>query len=161
MNTHNIKIPTLKRRIEDLELVVNFFLDKFASEQEKKTPTAPRQLFDLLRNYHFPGNIRELRSMVYEAVSLHESGILSMSSFIKYIDNKKVVKSSMSRFDGNIDNDKSISNTIFPEQLPSLKKIQEQLVFEAMKRSNNNQVIAARMLGISRQAISKRVNKNK
>jgi len=155
LNTHNINIPPLKRRIGDIELLVNFFLNKFSSELEKKQPTPPRQLFDLLKNYSFPGNIRELRSMVYEAVSLHESGILSMNSFIKYIENKKASKKI-----NNIDLSDNKSITSFPEdQLPTLKEVQEQLVKEAMKRSNDNQVLAARILGISRQAINKRLKK--
>ena len=156
LNTHIIKTPALKKRINDIEQLVDFFLKKFSTQLNKKNPTIPKQLLDLLKSYSYPGNIRELRSMVYEAISLHQSGILSMSSFKNHI-------GEINR--GNNNNDTETlakdnlteENIIFPDKLPTIKEIQEQLVAEAMKRSNNNQNVAAGIIGISRQAINKRL----
>ena len=54
----------------------------------KKKPTPPPELFVILKNYRFPGNIRELKGMIYNAVGLHSGGILSCESFREYISEK-------------------------------------------------------------------------
>ena len=78
---HHIHIPPLRERREDLPVLLDHFLEKAAVSLGKKKPTPPDELVKLLASYHFPGNVRELESMVYNAVSLHASGKLSMDAF--------------------------------------------------------------------------------
>ncbi|MGD9280369.1 MAG: sigma-54 dependent transcriptional regulator, partial [Desulfobacterales bacterium] len=81
LGDHQIHIPPLRRRREDLALLVDHLLEKASKVLDKKKPTPPVELVTLLSTYHFPGNIRELESMIFDAVSSHTSGILSMDSF--------------------------------------------------------------------------------
>ncbi|MGD8472205.1 MAG: sigma-54 dependent transcriptional regulator, partial [Desulfobacteraceae bacterium] len=69
LGDHQIHIPPLRRRREDLALLVDHFLEKASKVLDKKKPTPPVELVTLLSTYHFPGNIRELESMIFDAVS--------------------------------------------------------------------------------------------
>jgi DNA-binding NtrC family response regulator len=152
LGDHQIHIPPLRRRREDLAVLVEHFLEKASKILDKKKPTPPVELITLLSTYHFPGNIRELESMVFDAVSSHASGKLSMDAFKAHL--SKVSESDAA--DSTPEKGTLIS---FSHQLPTLKQIEQLLIDEALKRANNNQSIAALSLGISRQALNKRLKK--
>jgi two-component system, NtrC family, response regulator HydG len=85
LHTHQIQIPPLRERREDIPLLLGAFLKECAKAIEKTVPTPPPELFKLLHIHPFVGNVRELKSMVADAVAQHTSGILSMESFEKCI----------------------------------------------------------------------------
>ena len=153
--SHHIQIPTLGARREDLPVLVDHFLAKASKTLNKKKPTPPAELITLLSTYHFPGNIRELESIIFDAVSSHKSGKLSMDVFKAHIAQKHPTLKPDS---GDLTPEIS-TPVIFSEQLPTLKQAEQLLIDEAMKRSNGNQSIAALGLGISRQALNKRLKK--
>ncbi|MGZ6315398.1 MAG: AAA-type ATPase lid domain-containing protein, partial [Candidatus Limnocylindrales bacterium] len=64
LQTHEIRMPPLRERKEDLPLLLDRFLDQAAHDLGKKRLAVPRELLTLLETYDFPGNVRELRSMV-------------------------------------------------------------------------------------------------
>lgn len=151
LNIHHIKLIPLRERLEDLPCLIDYFLETASKKFSKKKPTVPLELITLLSMYHFPGNIRELQSMVYDAVSTHQSRIMSLSVFKKHIspdENEFQIKP--------LKNDEKKVN--FGVELPTLKEVQNSLVEEALKRANNNQSIAAQLLGITRQALNKRIS---
>ena len=149
---HRIEIPPLRERKEDIWPLLNHFLRQAAGELGKGTPTPPPELRTLLETHHFPGNVRELRALVFNAVSRHQRGVLSLSSFREALP-------AGSRKNSTGENGQRDVPVSFGEVLPSLKQVGELLVSEAVKRAAGNQSIAARMLGISHQALSKRLNK--
>ena len=157
LSDHHIHIPPLRYRQEDLGVLLRHFLDKASEALGKKNPTPPDELVTLLRTYHFPGNVRELEAMVFDAASSHKSGKLSMDVFKAHI-----IKKCPGIRPGVTDFSSENNNQIqFPLQLPTLKQAEQLLVDEAMRRSNGNQSIAALSLGISRQALNKRLRKVK
>jgi DNA-binding NtrC family response regulator len=155
---HHIHVPPLRERLEDLTILVEHFLEKASKTLDKKKPTPPDELTILLSTYQFPGNIRELESMVFNAVSSHKSGKLSMESFKSYIYQKHPSFEIGSK---QLLKEKKVLLS-FPEQLPTLKQAEQLLIDEAMKRTDGNQSIAALSLGITRQALNRRLKlKNK
>jgi DNA-binding NtrC family response regulator len=152
---HHIQIPTLSERREDLPVLVDHFLEKASKTLNKKKPTPPPELITLLSTYHFPGNIRELESIIFDAVSSHKSGKLSMDLFKSHISHKHPALKTDS---GDLTPEQS-TPLIFSEQLPTLKQIEQLLIDEALKRADGNQSIASLSLGISRQALNKRLKK--
>jgi len=156
LRTHRIYIPPLKERIDDIPLLVEHFLAEAARSLSKKAPTPPPELSALLKTYHFPGNVRELKAMIFDAVSQHKGGVLSLDVFRSHIkgnlerepDAPRAVPS-----DGN----QPPPRIVFSDQLPSLKEAGRLLVEEAMRRAGGNQSIAAGLLGITQQALSKRL----
>jgi DNA-binding NtrC family response regulator len=149
---HQIHIPPLRRRREDLAVLIEHFLEKASKALDKKKPTPPVELITLLSTYHFPGNIRELESMIFDAVSSHGSGKLSMDSFKAHLSKGSVT-------DAPDSTPEKGALIRFSHQLPTLKQIEQLLIDEALKRANDNQSIAALSLGISRQALNKRLKK--
>ena len=157
LKAHQIHIPPLRDRREDIPLLMNHFLAKAASVLEKRKPTAPRELSTLLMTYHFPGNVRELEGMIFDAVSQHKSGVLSMDTFRQVITPKSVSGPSPESTDTN----QIQGSAQFGYPLPTIKECEELLIMEALNRSENNQTIAARMLGISRRALNNRLQRSK
>jgi DNA-binding NtrC family response regulator len=109
----------------------------------------------LLANYPFPGNVRELRMMVTDAVLRHKGGVLSMESFRKATG---MEGTSAGPTDGAGAAGEQGSSPFLPSsRLPTLKEAEEYLIATALARSRNNQGIAASLLGITRQALNKRL----
>jgi DNA-binding NtrC family response regulator len=155
---HHVYIPPLRERLEDIPLLLDFYLEEAAQSLGKKKPTPPKELSILLSTYHFPGNVRELRAMVYNAVSVHQAGKLSMDLFKKATGKSNHVEGAASNDAKRITPNRDLSFH-FSDTLPTLGEAANLLVVEAMKRSNGNQTIAARLLGISQPALSKRLKK--
>ena len=160
LRTHRIYIPPLRERLDDIPLLVAHFLEEAARTLEKKKPTPSPELVTLLNTYSFPGNIRELKSMIFDAVSRHKSGVLALQAFRSHIGRSQPDKAEPpQRPQGTSERSPLIA---FPAtDLPTIKQATDSLVREAMSRANGNQSIAAGMLGISQQALSKRLKKDR
>lgn len=157
LRTHHIDIPPLRRRTDDIPILVDHFLRKAATALNKKIPTFPKEMISLLSTYSFPGNIRELESMIFDAVSRHEGRILSLERLNDHISEGRTSL----RETKNPLQDESNSLVTFSHELPTIKYATHLLVDEAIRRANGNQTIAAKMLGITRQALGKRLKNRK
>ncbi|MGB9822283.1 sigma-54-dependent transcriptional regulator [Thermodesulfovibrio sp.] len=154
LKAHHVHLSPLRERKDDIPVLLDHFIEESAKELGKKPPKYPEELIILLTNYSFPGNIRELKMIVYDAVARCKSSILSLEVFKEMIDISNSI-------------DKELKNEIvkfyiqmrFPDKLPTLKEMEELLINEALRRAKGNQGIAASMLGITRQALNKRLNK--
>ena len=78
LRSHHIRIPPLRERPSDLPVLLDHFFQKAAKVVGKDQPPVPRELLPLLGSYAFPGNIRELEGMVFDAVVRHQSHTLSL-----------------------------------------------------------------------------------
>jgi DNA-binding NtrC family response regulator len=150
LRTHHVHIPPLRARINDVPLLLDRYLEEAAQQFGKPRPHFPPQLVQHLMAYNFPGNVRELRAMVYDAVGKHSFGVLSIGCFREHMDRGHSEKRSSNPGAGIFQN---------IERLPTFKEVCEALVAEAMSRSRNNQRLAASMLGITPSALNKRLNK--
>jgi len=156
LRSHRVHIPALRDRIDDLPFLVDHLLETAAREIGKKTPTPPEELYRQLSVYDFPGNIRELEGMIYDAVVRHESGVLSLDHIREMMIGERPAVSDEKLQPVN-EEDNLFSSL---PQLPELKTATEMLIEEAMRRANSNQTIAARLLGMTRTALNKRLNRN-
>ncbi|KDM93521.1 sigma-54-dependent transcriptional regulator [Photobacterium galatheae] len=151
LKTHQVDIPPLRKRRQDIPLLLSHFLQEAADELGKTKPTIPKELPVLLANYAFPGNVRELRALAYDAMSQHRSRMLSMDVFRRVLDKHAVsadlpLPTGVSLFDPDL-------------PLPSFQEMGDLLTQEAMRRAEGNQSLAAKLLGISQPALSKRLKK--
>jgi len=77
LNVVSIRLPSLRERLEDLPLLADHFLRKYAGENEKLVPRISTEALDLMVNYLWPGNVREMENVLERAVTLsHHSVIL-------------------------------------------------------------------------------------
>ena len=137
LRTHNIRLLPLRERRGDIPLLLSHFIGEAAKEFNKARPNVSHDLLCALENYEFPGNVREFKSMVFDAVGC-SSGTLSIENF-SYLP-------------------KTVSqNADAGTSLPTLKKVMLDTIQEALRVSGGNQSAAARMLGISHQALNKRL----
>lgn len=151
LRAHHIHIPPLRMRKDDIPLLLDHFLNGAAREFGKKKPTMPKELAVLLSTYDFPGNVRELKAMIYDAVSFHQGGVLSMEAFIRAIGEHPANASSEQAAD-------PAGNPFFSlERLPGFTEAIDLLIGEAIRRAEGNQSIAARLLGVSQPTLSKRL----
>ena len=110
----------------------------------------------MLSSYDFPGNVRELKSLIFDAVSRlctpqnNEIETLTPDMFEMVIGREPKERHQETVHQASIS---------FPKKLPTIKHVTELLVQEAMKRATGRQSYAAQMLGISQQALSKRLIK--
>lgn len=155
LRTHAVEIPPLRERMSDLPLLVDHFLGKSATILKKKKPTLPPEVFTLLGTYDFPGNIRELEGMIHNAVSLHTKGKLSLASFKQLIFSKDLL-GVMGKEHFAVAGIEDVFPG-FTGKMPTLKEAEEILIETALARAHDNQGIAARFLGISRQALNRRL----
>jgi DNA-binding NtrC family response regulator len=149
LQTYQIRIPPLRERKDDLPLLIDHFHGRAAEQLGKDRLAVPPELLTLMETYDFPGNVRELRSMIFNAVSRQKEKMLSLKPFreaMGYTGEEILAQASSDKY-------------AFPEKLPTLKEITERLIEEALSRAKGNQAIAAGLLGITPQALSKRLKR--
>ena len=157
LRSHHVRIPALRERQSDIELLVEHFFEKAAKVVGKAKPTVPREIFPLLKGYAFPGNIRELEGMIFDAVVRHQSRVLSLDSFRAAIGERSgsAADSPQGACADEGENPFSACPT-----LPTLREANRFLIQESLRRSDGNQATAARLLGLSRTALNRRLNRN-
>ena len=153
INTYHIHLPPLRERRGDIALLAEFFLAEACSELNvNREPLSPR-VAELLASYGFPGNIRELRSLVFAAMA--ESGMAVLG--------KRIVDITGNGLAGPVatqrNPDRRSASWQYPAPLPTLEQAGDMLVEQALRTTNGNQSKAAAILGITRQALNKRLKK--
>lgn len=151
LRTHQVQLPALRERRGDIALLLDHFLDEAARALGKKKPTPPKGLAQYLATYCFPGNVRELKALVYDAVSVHRDRMLSMETFVKSVER---LQSECPTTGANPTRQNPFAGF---DELPTFSDAAAFLVLEAMERAGGNQTLAARLLGISQPALSKRL----
>lgn len=150
---HQIKTPPLRERTGDIPLLLDCFLNDAAKAFGKKKPTYPPELCSYLKAYSFPGNVREMRAMVFDAVARHIQGILSIDSFRQAIGSEPSAKAP-----GIAPSKRSIIFRFGDEEhMPTLDEAETVLIEQALDLANGNQGVAASYLGISRNALNKKI----
>jgi transcriptional regulator with PAS, ATPase and Fis domain len=141
MNTLHIHIPPLRERPQDIEPLLVQFVGEFASRMGKMTPEIPPSVLDALKAYSFPGNVRELRNITERAMIFCKGDRLSESDFVT-----KANHSPATTF------------TPLPDASASSQGEADQ-IREKLKACNYNQTETAAALGITRDALIRKMKK--
>jgi two-component system, NtrC family, response regulator len=149
LNVVHLVLPPLKARQEDIRLLVNHFIKKYASERRSAAPVTgvDQEVDRLFYDYNWPGNIRELENVIERVMILCPGEIMRVSDLPK----------------GFKDN---VYNTLHLEGIPAdaklydtLATIEKALIERALKMSNNVQSHAAAMLGIGKSGLNQKIKK--
>jgi len=154
--THLIHILPLRERSEDIPLLFATFVEAAARHFKKPAPVIEPGVVESLIRYPFHGNVRELQSMVFDAVARISSGILRINNF-PVIGQQAAPRSNITLKPSG---DKFDSICSLFGRLPTFREIEDFLIKEALKVSGSNHALAAELLGVTRQTINNRL-KNK
>src|SRR3954470_7769817 len=147
LNVVPIDIPPLREHKEDIPELVNHFLVRFAADNDKEIEGITPAALDALMEYHWPGNIRQLENSVERAVALSAG---------RMIDEKDIhLDTRQSKAGGAAS---SSAGQFLPERM-RLKQGEDNMTREALRRANGNKSEAARLLGLSRNALRYRLGK--
>lgn len=152
--SHLIQIPPLRERREDIPLLARHFVRQYAATMKRPIPEITPAVEEILSQYDFPGNVRELQSMVADAVSRARGDALPVSVLQEYIDRHEQRHAEDGRDDA-VDSPGQRFSWRGP--FPRLDEVEEFLIAEALRRSGKNQTAAARLLGISQSTLSRRL----
>ena len=148
LNVINIYVPPLRKRKEDIPLLIDFFINKYATENQKTIQGISREALDLLMKYDYPGNVRELENMIERAVVLARSEIIEKDDlpiqFRVKNDNPEGIPP-LEYYEGN-----------FRQKVEAFEK---DLISAALKEANFNQSQAARNLGLSERNLRYKMEK--
>jgi DNA-binding NtrC family response regulator len=149
LRAHHIHIPPLRDREEDLPILVNHFIEKASKTLGKQKLTPPEELFSFLATYPFPGNIRELESMIFDAVTSCKSERLSLEPFRSYMGQSEP---------GTKTEGQLVATSTLKEKIDTISQMTEkQMIMDALNKTNQNRTKAAELLGISRRTLQNKI----
>jgi nitrogen regulation protein NR(I) len=166
LNVVRIHIPPLRDRREDIPLLVNYFLKKFARDQQRAPKSVATNVIRALEKYHWPGNVRELENAIRRAHVMAKGDAILIGDLSPEVTGEaNDGAASLSPAGGVVADDAAaLARQLFQwaRRDPKLKiipTVERELVIQALKESGNNQVRAAKLLGITRATLRKRVEK--
>lgn len=129
--SHRLVLPPLRDREGDVEALADYFFKKYRSQYGRQLESISPDVIEVLSNYSFPGNVRELEGLISCAVLLEQKPVLSLESFPR-----------------------AIHQTATPVAL-DLKSARVRSITEALKSCDNNQTKAAKLLGVARGTLNR------
>jgi two-component system response regulator PilR (NtrC family) len=153
LNVIEIKVPPLRERKTDIQLLAQHFLDKYSKEMGKQVTKISSYAIELLKKYDFPGNIRELENLLERSVALTSTNILLPDSLALSVNKKRWIEGIKDRrFD--------LDEIVHGVALDSiLAEIERAYLEKALEYSNGNKNKAAELLGISFRSLRYRLDK--
>lgn len=139
INTIQIEVPPLRERGNDIIVLAEFFLKKFASKYEKHGLKINQAAQDKLLKYPWPGNIRELQHTIEKAVILSDSAVLKPEDFFF----------------------KQIISAKFDDEHLTIEEMEKRMILTAVDKTAGNMSLAADKLGITRQTLYNKIKKYK
>lgn len=136
LNVISIHVPNLQERKEDIPLLVDIFIERFAEKNDKSVTGVSKQVMNAFKNYDWPGNVRELENSI-------EHGVIMARS------DKVIVKDLPRALRYNIDEEALDTD----KPVPSIKEMERQLIVKALKETGSNRTEAAKLLGIGRRTL--------
>ncbi len=131
LNVVKINMPPLREREQDLELLIEHFINEFKQRYQRDITGFDATSMEQLKSYHWPGNIRELRNLVERSIALSDGPVLSVDQHLHQSDN-----------DHRIDADS-----------PTLDELEKRYILNTLNRFNGNREQTASLLGINKSTL--------
>jgi len=148
LNVIPIHLPPLRERKEDIPLLISYFIIKYAEMFGKEIRDISSYAMELLTNYAFPGNVRELENIIERSVAMESSNIILPESLTLHPE----ASQSVPRFDIEI-TDKGIDLNM------EMGKIEKIIIEKALQKTNGSKVKAAELLNVTLDSLRYRIEK--
>ncbi len=139
LNSFHIHIPPLRERIEDIPILVNYFVRMFSESHNKGIVSVHSKAMNLLINHHYPGNIRELKNLIERAILMCDGSVIKPH---------------------HLDFTESTNGFGVDNAEYNLEVIEKQAIIKAMKACSHNKTHTAEKLQITRQALNRKLKKH-
>ncbi|EEF58967.1 sigma-54-dependent transcriptional regulator [Pedosphaera parvula] len=173
LNVVRIQLPALRERPEDIRLLVNYFLKKFAHDQQGQPKSIAGGALKILEKYHWPGNVRELENAIQRAVVVAKGDVILPADLPPEINDPGSAATTVVPSPGTtpaaggeegLTEMGSVARMLFrwAKKDPKLKiipAVERELIIHALQETKGNQVHASKLLGITRATLRKRVEK--
>jgi DNA-binding NtrC family response regulator len=133
LNVFNIEVPPLRERKEDIPLLVEHFIHKYNKILNKKVEEISPQAMELLLNYDYPGNIRELENILERSMIMAKNNLMDETYFA------------------------FINKENFSEKKGTLKEVEKELIIKHLIQNKSNRTKTAELLGISRRNLQNKI----
>jgi DNA-binding NtrC family response regulator len=153
ISAHALHIPPLRERREDIIPLVQHYVAMTAELMRRTPPELSDDLYQALVSYDFPGNVREMINMVHNAVPRNRTGTLELSDFPDLVPGTVNRRNAVRK----IGTRQFALHAVFPN-FPTLDEVQTMLIEDAYAMSHGNRTMAAKMLGISRPTLQRRLD---
>ncbi|QZY57039.1 sigma-54 interaction domain-containing protein [Crassaminicella profunda] len=150
INVIPIYLPPLRERVDDIEILAKYFVDKYNQKLNKKIESIDLFVLNAFKNYKWPGNVRELENIIEGAMNIVENESILKKEHFSPQANAKIFALT---YENHID-----LKTSLPE---TLEKIEKNIIIKVLKSCNNNISRAALELGIKRQTLQHKLRKYK
>ena len=144
LNVVAITIPPLRERKDDLSPLIDHFLLRFSTQNEKEIEGVLPEAKDLLLKYDYPGNVRELENIIERAVVIARGSLISTRDLPFYAERLS------------FDREEKIHQGTLKESVEALER---KMILEAMEKTKNHQTKAADLLGISERMLRYKLKK--
>ena len=153
-----IQLPPLRERVEDIPVLAHHFLRKCSKEEGKKLSGFTPEALAALRVYPFPGNVRELENLVSHAVVVAPGPDIRTNDLPPHIGNGGTVRNYS--LNSSVNLDKLVATTFTSvDQIPLLEEVESSLIERTVQLCGGNLMKAAKILGMSRATIYRRIAK--
>ncbi|QXM05949.1 sigma-54 interaction domain-containing protein [Crassaminicella indica] len=150
INVIPIYLPPLRQRVDDIEVLAKYFVDKYNKKLNKKVKTIDGFVLNAFKNYKWPGNVRELENIIEGAMNIVENESILKKEHFSPQANAKIFALA---YESHIELKKSLPDT--------LEEIEKNIIIKVLKSCNNNISKAALELGIKRQTLQHKLRKYK
>lgn len=136
INTIQIELPPLRQRIEDIEILADFFIGKYCNKYKKSGLKLQDRAIDQLQKYQWPGNIRELQHTIEKAVILCDGDCITPADL--YLNQM---------------------HHVYTNETLTLEEMEKQMIMRELKKQGQSLSLVARNLGVSRTTLYKKMKK--
>ena len=145
LNIVSLNIPPLCERREDIIPLIDYFVEKYAKENGREKLSLSREAVDLLLKYNFPGNVRELENIVERAVVLSRNDVITLNDLPNVVKGFKAEKEIPNQDEGTL--------------IERVEELEKKLIYDALSKSNGNQSLAGRILGLTERNLRYKMQK--
>ena len=144
LDVMHLKLPSLRERIEDIEELSNELRIKICKKYGIYSEGISREAIDYLKSYNWPGNIRQLENVIERAINLLDADLSIMPKHLP----EKIIKSKIKKY--------SLENNYLKDVVETIEK---DLIMECIKKTGGNKKETAKILGLSRAGLYKKLNR--